>query len=391
MQKVFVTVSAILLHLAIGSIYAWSVLVDPIVELTGWSIMSMIIVFGVTVFCLGMTASLLGNKIKNIHPGKMCALVFVLYLSGMVLFSVAITERIFPLLLLSYGVLLGIGTGIGYLLPIPILMTWYTRFKGIASGMVITGFGLSSFIAAYGYHYCIISVGTDKAPLIIGSLLSLLIIPSIFFLRPNNIKEQEITEEQIDTVNDPFGNKNFRQLWILFFINISVGISVISCLAPMTRELFQLNGFEIAALVGAAGLVNGCARFIWSFISDFIGRPITVAILIVFELVSILSLTYFHEYSVYKFCILMIIACYGGMFALMPSYIADLFGTIKVKPVFGLILSAWGVAGLIAPATLRFLYERFGGYSDFFYGMLVLCCINFFVMIALTERNIKKI
>jgi len=390
MQKIFVTISAVLLHLAIGSVYAWSILVNPVVRLTGWSIMSMITVFGVTIFCLGITASLLGNKVKNAHPGKMCALVFILYLSGMTLSSAAIHYKMLFLLVLGYGFLLGIGTGIGYLLPIPILMTWYSRFKGIASGMVITGFGLSSLMAAYGYHYCTIFVGIDKAPLIVGGSLSLLIIPSIFFLRPNGIKEEPSTSEQIDTNNNPFGNKNFRQLWILFFINISVGISVISCLAPMTRELFQLSTFETAALVGLAGLVNGCARFIWSFISDFIGRPITVAVLIAFELVAVLSLIYFQEYSVYQFCILMIIACYGGMFALMPSYIADLFGTAKVKQVFGLILSAWGIAGLIAPTTLRFLYERFGSYSHFFYGMLILCCINFFVMIALTERNINK-
>lgn len=391
MQKIFVTLSAVLLHLAIGSVYAWSVVVNPIVDLTGWSIMSMIIVFGVTVFCLGITASLFGNKVKSAHPGKICALVFILYLSGMALSSVAIHYRMFSLLILGYGFLLGIGTGIGYLLPIPILMTWYSRFKGIASGMVITGFGLSSLIAAYGYHYCTIMIGISAAPVIVGGILSLLIIPSIFFLRPNKVKEQIATDEQIDTVHNPFGNQNFRQLWILFFINISVGISVISCLAPMTRELWRINSFEIAALVGLAGLVNGCARFIWSFLSDFIGRPITVAILIAFELTAILSLTYFNDYSVYKFCILVIIACYGGMFALMPSYIADLFGTAKVKQVFGLILSAWGVAGLMAPTMLRLLYERFGSYSHFFYGILVLCCINFFVVIALTERNIKKI
>lgn len=391
MQKMFVTISAVLLHLAIGSVYAWSILVDPIVSITGWPIMSMIVVFGVTIFCLGITASLLGNKIKNIHPGKLCVAVFVLYLLGMVLFSVAISNRFFPLLLLGYGVLLGIGTGIGYLLPIPILMTWYSRFKGIASGIVITGFGFSSLIAAYGYHYCFIYIGIDKAPLIVGGLLSLLIIPSIFFLRPNKTVDEPSTVEQISTTDNPFNNKNFRQLWILFFINISVGISVISCLAPMTKELFHISGFEVAAFVGLVGLINGCARFIWSFVSDFIGRPITVAILIAFELAAIVSIIYFHDFDAYKFCILVIVACYGGMFALMPSYISDLFGTAKVKSMFSLILSAWGIAGLIAPIILRFLYERFGSYSDFFYGILILCCINFFVMIALTERNINKI
>lgn len=391
MKKLLVTISAVMLHLAIGSVYAWSVIVDAVHILHGWSILSMIIVFGITIFCLGMTASFFGNKVKNAHPGKMCALVFVLFLSGMILSSVAVEHAIFPLLVFSYGILLGIGTGIGYLLPIPILMTWYSRFKGVASGLVITGFGFSSLIASYGYHWCIITMGIDEALLIVGSVLSLLIIPGIFFLRPNSVTNQEVTGEQIEYLKNPFGSKNFRYLWILFFINISVGISVISCLAPMTKELFHVDIFEVVALVGFAGLVNGCARFCWSTLSDFIGRPITVAILIVFELVAILSITYFNNYDAYRFCILVIISCYGGMFALMPSYIADLFGTVKVKSVFGLMLSAWGLAGLIAPVVLRLLYEYWGSYSHFFYGMLVLCCINFFVTIALTERNINKI
>ena len=391
MKKFLATISAVMLHLAIGSIYAWSIIIDAVHSLHGWSIPSMIIVFGITIFCLGMTASFFGNKVKNAHPGKMCTLVFVLFLSGMMLSSVAVEHAIFPLLVFSYGILLGIGTGIGYLLPIPILMTWYSRFRGIASGLVITGFGFSSLIAAYGYHWCIITIGIDEALLIVGTALSFLIIPSIFFLRPNPVASKEVTEKQVGHLENPFSSRSFRYLWILFFINISVGLSVISCLAPMTKELFHVDIFEVVALVGLAGLVNGCARFCWSALSDFIGRPITVAILIVFELVAILSIMYFNNYSAYKFCILVIISCYGGMFALMPSYIADLFGTVKVKSVFGLMLSAWGLAGLISPVVLRLLYEYCGSYSHFFYSMLVLCCINFLITIALTERNINRV
>ena len=391
MTKTLTTISAVMLHLAIGSVYAWSILVDPIHDFTGWSILSLILVFSVTILCLGLTASLLGNKVKSAHPGKLSALVLVLFLAGMILSSAALHYRIFTLLLVGYGVFIGIATGIGYLLPIPIIMTWYTRFKGIATGMVIAAFGFSSLMAAYGYHWCIITIGIEKAPAIVGGILSVLILPSIFFLRSKKVIVEEMTEEQISTCKAPFSNVNFRQLWMLFFINISIGISVVSCLAPMTKQLFNITGIEVAMFVGTIGLVNGFSRFCWAFLSDFIGRPITVAILIAFELTAILSLIHFQEFHIYKSCIFVIIACYGGMFALMPNYIADLFGTANVKSIFSHILSAWGLAGLIAPVTLRLLYEHYGNYANFFYSMLVLCCINFFIGVILTERNINRI
>ena len=351
-KKVLTTVSAILLHLAVGSIYAWSVVITPIMEKTGWSQFQMIIVFGVTLLLLGFSTLLFSDKIKHLGPRKSCTISFFLFLLGMLISAIAVNYRIYPLLILGYGVILGTGTGIAYLTPIPVLMTWYDKYKGIATGMVVTGFGMSSIIASYGYHYCYIAGLTEHMFLIVGGLMSLLMIPSMFFLNPKEDFVQETVCEKTKDLKSLLRDSNFRLLWLLFFINITVGIGILSSLSPMAQQLFKVPAFEAARLVGIAGFINGIARFLWSFLSDIIGRPLTTVALIVSEFIAIISFLYFEDYLMFKGCVLVIIACYGGMFAIMPSYVADLFGVQRMKEIFSTILSAWGIAGFLAPLSL---------------------------------------
>lgn len=390
MSKVLVTVSAVMLHLAIGSVYAWSVLVNPITEATDFPLLYTASVFSLTIFCLGMTAAFFGNKVHGIRTYKLCIATLVLFLGGMLLSSFAVSIDNYPLLLLGYGVFVGIGTGIGYLVPIPILMTWYDHYKAVATGLVITGFGLSSLLTAHIYHQLITVVTIDNTLAYAGALLSILILPSIFFLRKK--KGSDIRDAQYDAIafKDIIQNKDFYLTWLLFFCNISIGVSVIAFLAPMTQELYTIPVFEAVTLVGIAGIINGLSRLAWSSLSEFTGRPIAIAALIAFEFFAVMSILYFDNYSVFKLCILVVIACYGGLFALMPTYVADIFDVSKVKQIFGSMLSAWGLAGMSSPMIATAIYAATGSYKDIFFGMTVLCCINLFLVILLTQRNITK-
>lgn len=389
MNKVLVTVSAILLHLCLGSIYAWSIVINTVNDIIDISITELVFIFGITIFCLGLTATYFGNHNYTWSYKRLCITVFVLFLLGISVSELGIQTSSFALLLLGYGIIIGIATGIGYLLPIPILMTWYNKYKGIAAGSVITGFGMSAIIMSHAYSYVYSLIGLNYSFFIVEVSLSLLIIPSIFFLRPKY--EIENVDKKCVSLFEAFRSENFRQLWILFFINICVGVSLISCLAPLTDEVFHLIDVDIVLLVGLTGLANGIGRFIWSFLSDIIGRPLTVSIMIAFELVAVLSLIFFHSYESYRICVLMIISCYGGMFAIMPAYISDLFGNNMVKQYFSLMLMAWGIAGLIAPISLRLIYVYYASYHYFFYGICILCGINLVISHILVERNIKEL
>lgn len=388
MRKTLVTISAILLHLCLGSIYAWSIVINTIDYAMDIGITELVFIFGITIFCLGLTAAYFGNYDHAWSYKRSCTTVFILFLLGVSISELGIQTNSFALLLLGYGVIIGIATGIGYLLPIPVLMTWYDQYKGIAAGSVITGFGMSALIMSYSYSYTYSLIGFHYSFFAVEASLSLLIIPAIFFLRPKH--EIKTIEKESVSLLKALHNENFRQLWILFFINICVGVSLISCLAPLTSEIFHLFTSEIVLLVGLTGLTNGIGRFVWSLLSDIIGRPLTVSIMIAFELVAVLSLIFFHSYDVYKICVLVIVSCYGGMFAIMPAYISDLFGNNMVKQYFGLMLMAWGIAGLIAPISLRLMYVYYGSYSSFFYGICVLCSINFVISRILVERNIRE-
>ena len=391
-NRIIVMISAVLLHLGVGSVYAWSVLVKPIMEQTDWSFSAVAIVFSVTILFLGFTAAFLGRKIRKIGARKSCLISLILFVMGAILSGVAIDVHNIYLLYLSYGVLVGIATGIAYLVPIPILMTWYPKNKGLAAGVVIMGFGLSSTFAAIGYDIIIKSYGVSTAIAAIGLITSLLIIPSVIWLRPNDVEEKEerLLESNVSS-SDAIKTKDFKLLWIVFFINIFVGISILSALSPMLVNLFDVSASKAAQFVGVVAIVNGFSRCAWSTLSDYLGRPLTFVMLVGFELSALVAMAFYSNYMLFQVCTLVLISCYGGMFATMPGYLADLFGAEKLADILGIMLAAWGVAGLIGPNVFAFIYEATGGYADFFMISIVMMIISCSMTWELCKNNVLKV
>lgn len=382
-------ISAFLLHFAAGSVYAWSVLTYPLINATGWDFTEVATVFGITIFFLGMTTALLGEKVAAWGPIKSCFITIALFLVGSLLSVVAVSHNNLPLLYLAYGILIGIGTGIAYLVPIPILMTHFPNCKGFATGIVVMGFGFSSVVVSYAYQALINSGYLNSAIGIVGICCALLMFPACVYLRP----AKTICGPAIETyhLHDLKNNKTFQYLWLIFVINILVGVALISSLAPMTIDLFNISANEATDLVAIIAIVNGAARIIWSTISDWLGRPLTFLTMILMEFVALISMIYWYDYDIYCLCVITIISCYGGMFATMPGYIADVFGTAHLSKVLGYMLTAWGIAGLLGPKLLTGLYIATNDYSFFFYLAATLMGANIALSYLVSERTMLKI
>lgn len=391
MKRTLAVISGVLLHLAVGSVYAWSVLTYPIVSEVGWSFNDIATVFGCTIAALGFSAAMLGKRVKEWGPLKSCRIAVVLFLSGMLLTSVAIDQEILLLLYIAYGLLVGIGTGIAYLTPIPILIAYFPNQKGTITGLIVMGFGLSSVLASYGYHQLISSVGIDYAIGYAGVFFVLLMLPSCFLLRPKEDIQEELGIEKIKQATEVLHTKSFRLLWIIFFINIFVGVAVISALSPMLINLFNMTILETTAIVAIAGAVNGVSRILWSYISDQIGRPLTFLTMIMLELVALCSMIYWFDKDIFIDCALVLISCYGGMFACMPGYLSDIFGTKKLSAILGYMLTAWAVAGFFGPKALVLSYDLTGGYGHFFYVAAILMCISMCLTFIESEKTVLKV
>ena len=291
-QKLSVTLSAIMLHLAIGSVYAWSVLVHPIMDQTGWSLTAVAMVFSITILCLGFSAAFLGKKIRETRPSLCMLAVIIMFTAGMWLSSLAVEQEIYPLLVLGYGVIVGIATGIAYLLPIPILMTWYPHSKGTATGLVVMGFGLSSLLVSKLYVLLMSEVSLSSTFVFASLVLVCFMIPALFFLREQKSNEEKSTDRQSHKKDESINavkTDTFKVLWVIFFINIFVGIACLSALAPMQVELFNVDPADAALFVGLIGVVNGISRIFWAWISDMITRPLTFVLLIACQMVAIIS------------------------------------------------------------------------------------------------------
>ena len=391
LNRFLVTLSAVMLHLGVGSVYAWSVLVKPIMEHTGFTYSSVATVFSITILFLGLSAAFLGKTVRKYGPRISCTVSLALFALGSVLSGIAIDCANEYLLYLSYGVIVGIATGIAYLVPIPILMTWYPQHKGFATGIVVMGFGLSSTFAAMVYYLIIEHYSVVYSIIGMGLISCLLMAPSIAWLKPM-VAEDEPTEEKTPVVerSEAVCNSNFLLLWLVFFVNIFVGISILSALSPMITDTFvDITVYDAAQFVGFIAIINGISRCIWSSISDLIGRPLTFGVMLILELASLICMIYYFDYFVFKACIVVLMSCYGGMFATMPGYLADLFGVEKLSDTLGVMLSAWGVAGLIGPKFLAIIYEHTGLYSDFFFVSTFMMILSNFLNFVLVERNLK--
>lgn len=383
MKRYLVLISAILLHLAVGSVYAWSVLVRPLCEI-GWTLDNLSWVFGITIGTLGFSAAFLGNKVKKWGPRKSCTIAAGLFFVGMILFSVSTSVKSLFLLYLSYGLLVGIGTGIAYLTPIPIVLEWFPNNKGVATGLVVTGFGLSSLLAAHGYHALLEVSSVSFAIMTAGTLSTVLMIPAVFFLRK---KDCNLDQEEVINNKDIFVSPNFRILWIVFFFNILVGISLISVMAPMVEEFYKVSTLESARLVAIAGICNGLSRCFWSSRSDKFGCFSTFLNITAIEILACCAIVSGVSYSFFCASVLLIISGYGGMFATMPSYVAELFKGQNITKIFGSLLAAWGVAGIIGPKLIVIMYNNSGSYDLFLYFAISLLFINILLLMAFLRKK----
>lgn len=396
----FIAASAVGIHLSIGSVYAWSVFTTPLVEQLGWELQDTQLSFSLTIFFLGISAAFLGHFLEKKGPkiaGLLSAFLFGIGIAGS---GLAVQIESIYLLYLFYGIFGGIGLGLGYITPVATLIKWFPDKPGLATGIAVMGFGFAALISSPLIVYLIDTLGIANTFYVLGALYFLVILISSLYLAPpppNWMQHQKSSGKkfkkevpiQIDA-RAALKTPSFWLLWFMFFINISCGIAIISVASPMAQEYIGLNILAAATMVGVMGLFNGLGRIGWASLSDLIGRPNVFSILFLIQIPVFFLLPAVKDPLLFQILIFIIISCYGGGFASMPSFLGDIFGTKQLGILLGYMLTAWAVAGLAGPlftAWTRTFSDSYNLMLYFSAGFLVIALL----LSLLIRRDIKRL
>ena len=388
----FIALAAIGLHISIGSVYAWSVLTRPIMADMGFTLSQTTWTFSLAILMLGLSAGFLGSFAEKIGPKKSGLLAMLFWVTGLFGTAYALSIHNLTLLYLFYGIIGGIGLGIGYITPVSTLVKYFPNHPGFATGLAIMGFGFASLIAGPLMQYLVAQVGLVDTFIILGVIYLVIMGASSLYLKAPQPKHPTRTTKDKSTMyvhphgmlaNDAMKTWQFGALWWVFFINITCGIGLLSLASPMAQEAIGMTPTAAASLVGIIGIFNGGGRIAWSTISDYLGRAQTYILFFIIEIVAFYLLAQTNSPLTFQILILLIITCYGGGFSCMPAYLADLYGIRQLSTIHGRILTAWGLAGIAGPMLVSYFHEAGYGYTTALECFAALFVLNTIIAIVL--------
>ena len=374
--------AALSIHLAIGSVYSWSVFKLPLQETLGVSgvVSALPFTFGIVV--LGLAAALFGTAVDSRGPRWAMTMSMLCFCSGLLISAAAAALGQMWLVILGYGVIGGIGLGIGYISPVSTLMKWFPDRPGIATGFAILGFGGGALIASPWSSQLMSWFGTDEAGLartflVMGLVYAVFMTMGILLVRTPPSDWSVRSGEQGDgtaarhpagpdrTANEAIRTPQFWLLWVVLCFNVTAGIGILERAAPIFSDYFPDATSPEALAAAAAGFVavlslaNSLGRIMWSSLSDVLGRKnmyrIYLGLGASFYLLLILVET---SKPVFLVTCIFILSFYGAGFATVPAYLRDLFGYQEVGAIHGRLLTAWSTAGVLGPLIVNAIADH---------------------------------
>jgi OFA family oxalate/formate antiporter-like MFS transporter len=354
-NKYLIAAAGMTIQLSIGSVYAYSIWVEPINKALGWDAHLLKNAFILAICFLGLSAAFLGRFVEKIGPMKAGMLAAIFYGLGLIGAGFAVYVQSIIGFYLFFGVISGIGLGLGYITPVGTVLKWFPEKPGFASGLIIMSFAFGSIIASQVITPLTRNFGLSNTFYILGSVyFTFMLLAALYLESPKNTNDQKpIGENQLEPKKfNILKQSMFYGLWLLLFLNTVCGIAIISKAAILGKDYANLDSNHVILFVGLIGLSNGLGRLFWSSISDKIGRWNTFMTFFSIELVCFAALAFTTNTILFQLLVFLIISCYGGAFATIPAFIKDIFGVANLGPVLGYVLTAWAAAGIVGPILI---------------------------------------
>lgn len=379
--------AALCIHLCIGQAYAFSVFNLPMSKLIGitesapddWKLTSLGWIFSIAIAFLGIAAAFGGGWLDRVGPRKAMALAACCFGGGFLVSALGVYLHQLWIIYLGYGVIGGIGLGLGYISPVKTLITWFPDRPGMATGMAIMGFGGGAFIASPLSVYLMKLFSTDSHVGVAETFLVLGVVYFIFMMigatlvrvppdgwRPAGwtppVKQSAMVTSANVHLDDALKTPQFWLLWGVLCLNVTAGIGVLGQASAMSQEMFpgRISPAAAAGFVGLLSIFNMLGRFFWASTSDFIGRKTTYAIFFLLGVILYAAVPWTGQTGSIFFFVLfygVILSMYGGGFATIPAYLRDVFGVRYVGAIHGRLLTAWSVAGVLGPVLVNYIRQ----------------------------------
>ena len=420
-QRWLVPPAALAIHLCIGMAYGFSVFWLPLSRAIGirdplacsagmsywaqvfssscdWQISMLTLMYSLFFVFLGLSAALFGGWLEHAGPRKAGVVAALCWCGGLVISAFGIYMHQIWIMWLGSGVIGGIGLGLGYISPVSTLIKWFPDRRGMATGMAIMGFGGGAMIGApladklMSYYTTPTSVGVMETFLVLAALYFVFMMAGALgyrvpapgwkphgWIAPVKAKVNTMITEHHVHVSRVWSIPQFWLLWAVLCLNVTAGIGILGMSSPLLQEVFggKLLGLDLgfnelslaqksqiaaiaAGFTGLLSLFNIGGRFVWATCSDHIGRKTTYLLFFVLALVlyaAIPTLGHSGQLALFVAAFCVIVSMYGGAFATIPAYIADLFGTQMVGAIHGRILTAWATAGVLGPVLVSYIRE----------------------------------
>ncbi len=372
MKRWQIPVGAVAVHICIGSVYAWSTFNRPIQAIfpgNPWWFSPPYITFTMALLLLGLSAAFGGPWVERKGPRTAATAAALFFGSGLVIGGIGLATGQSVLVFLGMGVISGIGCGLGYIAPVSTLVRWFPDRRGMATGLAIMGFGGGAFLAGYLNVYFMTQLGVARTMIALGVAycVIMLIGASILSKPPEGWKPAGWEPSAMYvlgqglTRNEALRTVQFYLLWAILFINVTAGIGILAQASPMMQDLFRKTPLEAAAVVSLISLFNAGGRLFWASLSDFIGRRNTYTLFFVVQFTLFLlipRLAAAQNWGWFETSLLIVFTMYGGGFATIPAFLADLFGPRYVGAIHGVVLTAWSAAAVVGPVIITELSNR---------------------------------
>lgn len=410
--------AALVMQLCLGILYSWSVFVGPLLkqykaqgwtpDTTSWVFSTSIVFFAIGMIGAGRWQDKKGPRIVGITGGILLA-VGCFVASGM---NAMGPEMAKPILFFGYGMLGGLGVGFAYVTPIATCVKWFPDMRGTIVGLAVFGFGAGSLIfgplcaaliaggfwkvgiprvgtlyisdvlPAYGVQTTFVIIGIIFLICVCGAAMIFRVppagyVPAGWTPPPPSAKKPGFTKYDYPP-NEMVKTPQFWLLWVAYAFGASCGLMIIGVASPMGQEMAKITPAEGAAAVGILAIFNGLGRLALGWLSDKIGRLMTLVVMTVIQVAVLIAIGFgmTTSYGSYTFAISFIGACYGGYLVMMPALTADFFGTKNLGVNYGWLFTAWGFAGVLGPRAMAYLKKTSGAYTQGMYVVAALVIIS---------------
>jgi MFS family permease len=370
-----IPVAAVAVHICIGSVYAWSTFNRPIKAIfphSPWWFSPPYTQFTSALVLLGLSAAFMGPWVEKRGPRAAATAAATFFGSGLVLGGIGLWLHEAVVAWIGMGIIAGIGCGLGYIAPVSTLVKWFPDWRGMATGFAIMGFGGGAFFAGLLNPYLMSKFSVARTLMLLGVTYFIIMMIGARIIRrppagwrPANYQGPARRNPMITTRsvsrNFALGTVQFYLLWGILFINVTAGIGILAQASPMFQDLFRKTAAQAGLYVSLISIFNACGRIFWASLSDFIGRRVTYVTFFIVQFALFLAIPKIAadgKILLFEIATLTVFTMYGGGFATIPAFLADIFGEDYVGAIHGALLTSWSAAAVVGPVIVTELSER---------------------------------